>query len=562
MKEHREKTEKSKVNAAKAGEVIKRKLIQLKDTSPMIAVAYIYLTLPILIFVTGWCRPVISIPASIVIVISLINAIADTPADWRLPVNKDNIIKLLLAAALIFMWVLLAGIGKGVYQNEDQPARNGLYEMLVRNAWPITKDVDMGGYSASRTLVYYIGFWLPSAIVGKISGMDAGYRFQIIWAVIGIFTMYYLLCAWRKKVVIWPLLIVVFFSGLDAVPIALITTEENLNFIWGMEHIERWPGIYQYSSMSTQLFWVFNQAIPCWLAVMFLWIQKNRKSLVYILSTVMLTSTLPFIGLLPIVIYYMFTKGTKENHPAAKGLKDSKSRIKQAVCQFVRDVFTVQNVIGGGCIGLLSYFYLQLNGSGSINTLADTQSAVAAVQSKAADIYVASVGTTQDALAIGASVRPMWGTMILLYVMFILFEFGIYMLILYKKQKNNPLYYLIFLLLCLIPFGKIGVSIDFCMRASIPALFIVMLMVIEYLDEEGKNYTTYLLIAVLIIGAVTPMHEIKRTVSKTINQGYINEIADEDDILLQGNFSGVVKDSVFGNYIMKVEKERVNKIAE
>lgn len=538
MKKQREKTEKSKGNAAKiVEEVMRKKLIQLKDTSPMIAVAYSYLALPILIFVIGWCRPVISIPASLIIVISLFIAIADTPCDWRLPVNRDNIMKLILIAALIFLWVVLAGIGKGVYQNEDQPVRNGIYEMLVHNSWPVTQEIEIEDYSVSRTLVYYIGFWLPGAIAGKLFGIDAGYTFQIIWAVIGIFTMYYLLCAWRKKIVIWPLLIVVFFSGLDAVPMGLIANEDNLNFILGMEHMERWPGIYQYSSMSTQLFWVFNQAIPCWLAVMLLWTQKNRKSLVFILSTVMLTSTLPFIGLMPIVLYYIFTKKTKPG-----------------MHEFLKDVFTVQNVIGGGCIGLLSFFYLKLNGSGSINTLASTQSAAAVLQSKAADLYVASIGTTPDALAIGASVRPMWGTFILLYALFIIFEFVVYMLLLYKKQRNNPLYYLVLLLLCLIPFGRVGTSIDFCMRASIPGLFILMLMVIEYLDEEGKSLTTYLLIAALLIGAITPMHEIRRTISKTINQGYMNEVANEEDILSQGNFSGEVEDTIFGNYIMKAEE--------
>ena len=518
----------------------------------MIAVAYIYLALPILIFVAGWCRLLISIPASIIIVISLICAIAETPNDWKLPETRDNIMKLLLVAAMIFMWVLLSGIGKGVYQNDDQPARNGLYEMMVRNTWPVTLDIDMGDFTASRTLIYYIGFWLPSAVVGKIFGMESGYKFQVIWAVIGIFTMYYLLCAWRKKVVIWPLLIIIFFSGLDVIPIALISMEDNLNFIWGMEHIERWPGIYQYSSMSTQLFWVFNQAIPCWLAVMLIWIQKNKKNLIFILSTVMLTSTLPFIGLIPIVIYFLFAKNDG-NKKFVKGSEQTVSRFKQTVSRFKQEVFTIQNVIGGGCIGLLSFFYLKLNGSGSINSVAATQNIASVLQSKAADIYVASIGTTPDALAIGASVRPMWGTMILLYVMFITFEFVIYMLILYKKHKNNPLYYVLFLLLCLIPFGRVGVSIDFCMRASIPALFIVMLLIIEYLDEERKSYMAYLLIAVLTIGAITPMHEIKRAVSKTINQNYMNEVADEEDMLSQGNFSGVVEDSVFGNYIMKIK---------
>lgn len=38
-----------------------------------------------------------------------------------------------------------------------------------------------------RGLIYYIGYWLPAAVVGKVFGLTAGYYFQYVWAIIGIF---------------------------------------------------------------------------------------------------------------------------------------------------------------------------------------------------------------------------------------------------------------------------------------------------------------------------------------------------------------------------------------
>ena len=33
-------------------------------------------------------------------------------------------------------------------------------------------------------------------------------------------------------------------------------------------HIEWWARFYQFSSFTTQLFWVFNQAVPAWIATL------------------------------------------------------------------------------------------------------------------------------------------------------------------------------------------------------------------------------------------------------------------------------------------------------
>lgn len=48
------------------------------------------------------------------------------------------------------------------------------------------------------------------------------------------------------------------------------------------EHIDFWCGIAQYSSMSTLLFWVFNQAIYAWLILCIILAQKDNRHIVFI----------------------------------------------------------------------------------------------------------------------------------------------------------------------------------------------------------------------------------------------------------------------------------------
>ena len=43
--------------------------------------------------------------------------------------------------------------------------------MLVWYDWPLVKDVTINNLTETRGMIYYIGFWLPSAIIGKIFGM-------------------------------------------------------------------------------------------------------------------------------------------------------------------------------------------------------------------------------------------------------------------------------------------------------------------------------------------------------------------------------------------------------
>ena len=319
----------------------------------------VYLVLPFLIFIGGWMKIYIAIPAILVVLFCAWKACKDMPELWLPEWNRDNLVKILFIVSVLAIWVYYSGIGKFVFQNADHTARNRIFDMLVQYEWPVKSSkivTNFDGETGFYGITYYIGFWLPSAIIGKLFGLRVGYYFQAVWALIGLALVYYLICSRWKQIKIWPVFVFIFFSGLDIIGAYLTNMDYvNSSAIW---HLEWWANPYQYSSMTTQLFWVFNQAIPVWLAVMLSYIQKNNRNLIFILACSMLTSTLPFIGLLPITLFLCLSRKEKVT-------SNKESKLKQKILFLIKDTCSLQNILGGGVIGILSFCYLSGNLSGA-----------------------------------------------------------------------------------------------------------------------------------------------------------------------------------------------------
>lgn len=528
---------------------------------------YIYLALPVVVFLLGWCHWYIGIPGSIIIILSIRNCLRQfiDISENSIVLKRDDIYKILSALMIIAVWVGLSGIGGYAWQNDDHRWRNAIFDILVQNEWPCQKSFVINGIQQSRSLVYYIGFWMPSAVVGKLLGLTAGYAAQYLWAFLGIGLVYIWICIWQKKIIIWPLIILIFFSGLDVLGTLLYSTDSFA--IWGMEHLERWPIGYQYSSNTTQLFWVFNQAIPIWLATIFIFHLEKPQNIIFTWSLTMLSSTLPFVGIAPIVFYFLL----KRNRQMFSSCKMTKK---------IRKCITWQNVIGSGIVGVISATYLMSND-------VTTQSISKIVGKLAGFFPLVFWGSIVISVILGIGIyfivckrsivkkyRPLlliflsailflFGLYCLsttgnshnnLYrliflIIFIFLEAGIYLIILYRNSKDRPLFFIVLICLTVYPLIKVGNSIDFCMRASIPALFIVMLWCMEAIGNRKKGTTFYLIIAMIIIGAITPLHEIKRTLINT-SQGYCLVQISEEEMFTSANFSGTLN-SFFWNYIAK-----------
>ncbi len=539
----------------------------------VVLMTYIYLALPMIIFLLGWCRPLVGIPAAAVCVWSLVLCFRNREnyieLDWKL--SQADKWKIVVIVAVILAWVVLSGVGGYAWQNTDHAWRNRMLNILVDYKWPPTTE--------ERGFAYYVGTWLPAALVGKISDLDKAYAVLFLWILLGVFLVYALICIWRKKIVLWPLMILVFFSGLDIVGSYIFT--DNAVPIWGTEHLEWWAAKFQYklqyTSNTSQLYWVFNQAIPVWLVMMLLFMDEPPKNMIWVSTLVAITSTLPFIGVVPIMVYYMF--GRSEWHkPESVG---------HGWKMVLHNMGSFQNLVGGGSVLIVSFLYLM--GNDSFATIAIVSSDRNSIQPAhlavwfpwllilAAMVTALLLGTLVIWVAKwekGSILRNMLYVMVIslllflfikylgagksrgndIYrlaytILFFVFEAGIYLYLLYRDVADKRLFNVVAISLMVIPFIVIGYSNDFCMRASIPGLFIVMLWCIEALGKKRKNLRIAVLLICLVIGAVSPLHEIKRALVNSY-EDYEIEMVEDERIMNAPNFSGNL-DTFFWQYIAK-----------
>lgn len=533
---------------------------------------YLYVALPFLIFAAGFLKLYFAIPVSLFIILSIIAAAKDSEGLDKLPFSKSTSLKIAGGLLFITAMVLLSGIGDVLWQNSDHATRNTIFNVLVDYSWP-PKFAAKGGEVG---MVYYLGFWLPSALVGKIFNLEVGYIFQIVWAVMGLLIIWYLLCVMHKKIVIYPLVIFLFFGGMDIVGHSLVRaiypalTSSQLG-LWAYPggsavttHIEWWANYYQYSSHTTQLFWVFNQCIPVWIATLLIIIEKNNKNLVFIMGLTLLSSTLPFVGLIPVFVWCAVCdhkEGELLDRPFTKDIKES-----------FFSLFSIQNVIGGGLSGIISFLYL-------IGNIASTQAPAQSGKASAPAsfsigvflfviiIYVALyfVATAEVKRKISHLLYfvPMPliafllaktdGRRLELYLLFIIFEFILLSLAITPAYGKSTLLFTSVACLLIIPFFTVGKSIDFCMRASVPLLVVLCLFSIQALKKyfsEGRQALAMLLCVMLMLGALTPVKEIARTIEATAveisTKGSVqNDSVTDAKLFSARNFTGKTKDNIF-----------------
>lgn len=535
---------------------------------------YFYVALPFIIFSAGFLKLPYAILTLVFMAVSLFLSVKDCETDFILPFKKKDAWKVLGVGVFLFIMVLLSGIGNVMWQNNDHATRNTIFDILVNYSWPpkaIVSDSETG-------LIYYIGFWLPSAVIGKAAGLAWGYAFQIIWAVAGLFILWYMLCVIHKKIVVYPIVIFLLFSGLDVLGHPIITAfYDNLSRLqigtWAFEegsvlstHLEWWAGNFQYSSHTTQLFWVFNQCLPVWITTLLLLIEKNNKNMVFLMGLTLLASPLPFIGLIPIFIWCAVT-----NHHDSILIR---TLTPTPLSSFL-SMFTLQNVAGGGISGILTFLYLK----GNISS-ASKGSQSASTASSAGFSFVVFFLILFICIAVFIflrnrfklpylallSILPLSFLMARLpeyklscYMLFVVFEVLIIAAAVFPLYKRSTLFVTVVSSLMIIPFFTVGRSIDFCMRASIPPLVVLCVFAIVALGEYVKDRKTLLAVflsVVLALGAMNSFHEITRTLEATAYEittkgRVVNDSKKVETVFKGKNFTGKTKDNFFFEVLAK-----------
>lgn len=236
------------------------------------------------------------------------------------------------------------------------------------------------------------------------------------------------------------------------------------------------------STFITQLFWVFNQAVPAWIATMLLVNDESYENLGVYVALLLPFSPFPCLGLILlcfIVIFFGFDLNSKINLDRIKTL------------------FSIQNITAVLSVVPIGLLFLQNS-------------------SEKGSVFIRAYNN-------GNLPRIIIG-----YILFLILEFGIYAIIINKENKKSVLSY--FLLLAILPTFYLGGGLDLGNRATIPILILVYIEVLKFIeDKNSPKWKMVVLYIILAIAFMTNFNEFYRSITATVEKWKQNKIFEYND---------------------------------
>jgi len=489
----------------------------LKIDKKLYQAGILFLVIPIIIQLFFWYNRLISIPCIILLLLGTYFVMKKYKSldydDYYKIFNKKKIIFLIL---LIILINVLSGAGGLFPQNWDYHGRNAIFRDLIENSWPVRYDYSALKYEKSifgngGILNYYFAFWLPGALVGKIAGFRIASLFMLLWQTIGVSLFFYYVCRLFRNVKYRYYFIFLAFGGLNVIGHII------MNKYWGqpihpigVTHIDTSMGIFCMSSFITQLFWVFNQSIPAWIAVTLFLQEKDYRTCGYFFALLVPFGPFPMLGFL-YLIFCTIIFGKK---------LDKFIDLKR-----IRELITLDNIFG--CMSVLPIVFMY--------TLNESRKGCFII----------------DNLHNGKLKEVLFS-----YFMFVILEFLVYIIIINKKNFKQII--MCFAFFSIAPLFYIGGS-DLGNRATIPLLIILYLLVCDRLNKINfKNKKEFLIqistIIILLVASVTNFNEVFRSL-KNQYVNHKNGISNFSDAYHSfHNFEGKEVSIFITNFVVKDDK--------
>lgn len=402
----------------------------------------------------------------------------------RAMLRPTTVILLIIAC----VWVMSTAAG-GIFDvtNDDWLIHRSIILELVRSDWPVEPLASFSSYLTEPIVLrHYLGYYIVPGLLGKWLGAETLNWIVPLWTWCGAALIVLLftrdLRSWQA---IAAATILIFFSGMDIARIALVEGLDWFQFSlgfdgWprlalGRDHLE-WGGLFgakiQFSSHMVGLMWVPKHFIAGALYALLLLQLARHKRFLGISGVVLAAAPFwsPFvaIGLLPLVFVLI---------------------VKNGIAPFLR----WQNVLFALPLAALLYAYLS-SGTGNIE------------HGWVWQIHFAGI-------------QELLNVLTALYVS----EFAVLavLLILLRPRLTKNGYFLAALAtLLLLPLYSLGFFNDLVMRGVMPSLVVLAYFSAAALLRPsqdtgyGRNWRHFflrtLLVAVLGIGAITPLFELVR----------------------------------------------------
>ena len=420
----------------------------------------LFLTVPLFMFFLGYLRLVVAIPLSLIFAGMVFYSVSDclnNPDGRKISLSENNLkipLKYLIGFAVTALLVsFVSGAGEYIYTLQDHAYRRAILRDLINYDWPVIYDYKtqtnpevievFGIASGTRAFSYYFIYWMPAALIGKIFGFEAGNFALFLWNALGIFLCFLATSAVIKKATAAVPFMFVFFSGLDVLPnLVYLFTGYN-----GWRWFEGWVPAMSYISNFRELASVFNQMVPCFLIVALMLLAHNTRSTGLTAGILFAYSPWAVFGIIPMVVAFVFGKKQRADK-ISKTLLNTFSPVNIASAVLLLVVF--------------GSYYMSNSGAVSVRNFAWE-----CFQNPA--LFVPAL------------------------ILFLAIEVLPFVLMLYKHEKGNEIFWAAIGTLALIPFYQITDMNDFNMRGSMPALFYFCILmsgfVAEVMDKKNTPVT-------------------------------------------------------------------------
>lgn len=409
--------------------------------------AYAILVVPILLFFFGWLKWYLAISFSSILLAGTYLVIKRDY--WN---NMDDIEisvrNLFLVIAAFAFWLFISGSCYTSAAKCDIIWRSSTLRDLVNYEWPVYYP-DRDGY-----LCYYFVFWIVPALAGKIfGGMWAAYIALACWFMLILLTAFLLITYYfkdyRDSVLKIILLFMIMWSGINILGDSLMYFVGRYPVAAGIGNNEGYCDAlwnngqsfcFLYRSNDDFLSQCYNQ-LPVWIVVPLM--LQNRRIHNY-----------AFLGLL---LYPFSPWGTAGI--ALMMLMDAVAFLvkNKSISRFIREALSVPNLCA-----IFSVFFVFSMFFGCANLLEGSQK-------------FGIIGLKDINLQILMGIIVFW-----------LCEFGIFYYLTWWKYKKDYLYVSVLFMLLTMPFIWVSSrnSRDFCMDATLPQLYMLMIYMIGYTKEE------------------------------------------------------------------------------
>lgn len=424
------------------------------------ALALLYVAIPNFCFLLGWLKLPYGIVCSLLLFTCLYQ-FASKQVNWQIRYSSAAIAVISLAAAA---WCFFGGAGHFSAANPDWAVRDAVYADLIYTHWPLAYGDAEGAPLIMRSA---IGYFLPPAALTHALGIGTADWMLFIWTALGT-TLFLLLLPLPQKATARLgiiLLLVVFFSGMDF----LGTILRNGDLPIFPLRLEWWVP-FSYSSLSGQLFWAPNHTLAIWIATALFyrhWANPQLPSVMAILLPMLCIWT-PFaiMGVIPFLLLW------------AVGWIHTRRPLNITSLQWLNAIVLTALIVRLMTIGIDHIPALPSKENSPVHIHDSTK-------------YLAD------------------------YTLFVLMEFGLLALVLWKQRPPAPgLFLLSAGILLLLPLYQFGPSNDSLLRLSVPPLLVLMLAaettVSQWLVSRQAPPLGKTLLIFLLIGAHTPFNEIWR----------------------------------------------------